>query len=196
MNCKDIIWFYRGLADEDLLVLASLLVYFKNKCIGRIRLSKELGITERMARKIIDKLTREEIVYGSFNKCLRKDLLRLYSDLFQTYTIDHKMLSILKTIDRDIMDLVEKYISDLRDYIVLATNDPHSIEIIGYTNNSSELHIPRIPHDFYTVYKELLKPLGIGNNVFFVLWRKYRRYHFEASIIYGLYMICIKCREE
>ena len=195
MNCKDLMRIYRGLADEDFLVLASMIVYLTNKCIGRVRLAKELGITERKARNIIDMLTKKGIIYGSINKCIVDELMRYYVDMVNTRELDNRKITFFKVIDQEIASLIEKHVVDLRDYIILAIKDPHAIEIIGYVDYKGEIHIPGVPVEYYGEYEKLLYTIDLGENTAFIIWRKYRKYYCEASLIYGLYMLCSRHRE-
>ncbi len=196
MNCREICSLYEELLGSNQLLFTALLVFLENKCIGRVRFSKELGIMERKARNIIAELVDRGIVEDSVEKCIVDEIYRKYHGLFTTIYSKRHYITFLKNITQEIIELINKHVVVLRDYIVLTLQEPCSLEVIGYVWDR-KISIPRVPPKYIEKYISSIPRKYLRDNSVFVIWSKdrYKKYYSETALYYGLYKICSMYRE-
>lgn len=184
--------FYNKESAIDL--LASLLVYNELKCSGRTHLMKKLGISERSARKIIKKLLDMGVLMKrKYDTCINEEINSDFLLENSILKINDRVITVTSGFCSSILETLDKNIVSLRDYIVVLNNDPECIELIGYYNSEKQQFVfPRVPLDYTRKYEKELAKMKLNRDSIIVIWKKYRPYRSIATLLYGLYMICLK----
>jgi len=188
--CSKIIELYENIVRDNDIVLALIIAYIEHGCIGRRRLSRILGLTERVARRIIDKLSSIGVLNKDLEICINPGFLNKYIEPIGLKTIDtgEYKLTMINS-DLELFKTIEDHLLDYRDYIVISTGKPDSIYIIGFIVNG-ELKIPRTPLEYIEEIKKQIPREVFNGNKVFIVWRNYRKYHSEASLLKATYKIC------
>jgi len=193
LNCNNLLALQSVFAGDPLL-LPAVLCFMLNKCLGRARLSRELGISERRARSILEKLIEIGVVESAVDRCISEIFVSKLDFTIHTRTLSgsSSTLTIISEIGDEIADLVENSVVAVRDYIVIHTGDPDALEVIGYVDSQGNIVLPRLPEELREKYVGILKYAEISPRSLFVLWRNYRKYFSEASLIKSLSILCSK----
>uniref|UniRef100_A0A7C4D7K8 Uncharacterized protein n=2 Tax=Staphylothermus marinus TaxID=2280 RepID=A0A7C4D7K8_STAMA len=190
MKCNKLVELSNLIDLNNLNALTTIYVYISEKCIGRVALSKILGVGEREARSVINYLKNTNILTGREETCINIELIDKYGLKINTVEIGRYNLSLIKIEDRDLINYIMKHIVKLRDHLVIRTQNPYSIEIIGFYNGFKHV-IPGLPNYLYDQYLEILVKQRMSKNTLFILWNQYRKYYCEAYVTNSLYNICL-----
>jgi len=179
--------------DENVLnKLATILIYLDEECVGRKRLEHVLGVTERRARSIIDELVSRKILYRKTATCIDDSFRDRY---FLRILYGDKGYSMIENVDIELLKTIDRFIHVFRDYLLISLNEPDSIDVIGYYIAGEKVFVfPRVPTEYYRIYIDALKEVHLDKDSILVFWRKYRKYLYEAGVIYSLYKMCSRDR--
>ncbi|MET1159905.1 MAG: hypothetical protein ABWW65_02995 [Thermoprotei archaeon] len=168
--------------------LATLLVYNKFKCIGRIALAKKLDISERKARNLIDKLISKNLLVHGTETCINTEVNSLIPSC-STIKQDKKLITLIKELSDELLDSIDKNIVLLRDTLIITLGNPWVFEVIGYIKGST-IAIPQTPKTIAKKYSELLKGISGTSNTLFIIWNTYKEHHHEAALILSIMKLC------
>jgi len=193
LECSNLLTL-QSVSAEDPLLLPAILCFVLNKCLGRTRLSRELGIRERRARSILEKLIEMGVVESGVDKCINDSFVNKLGFTIHTRTLSggSSTLTIISEVGDEIADLVKNRVVAVRDYIVIHACDPDALEVIGYVDGQGNIVLPRLPGNLRERYVDVLRYVGISPRSLIVLWRKYKKYFSEASLIRSLSILCSK----
>jgi predicted transcriptional regulator len=175
--------------EDDLTLLSAIIVFLKYNSVGRTRLAKELGVSDRRARSIINTLTEEGFVEDQGFKRV-SDRIKKLNEIITSIKRGGYHITIIINPGKEIIDLVKDHVVELRDYIVISLNNPYAVEVIGYSRNGA-LNLPQVPSNYAEHYARILRDIIVDDAVF-VVWRHYRRYYSEASLLLAMYNLCTK----
>jgi len=190
VNCKVLIELVERVKECYDIALPTITLYLMEKCIGRVNVAKKLRVSERTARKTISRLIEKRILVKSYDTCIDPSIASSIGEISSIELSSNRFLTILYVED-DILELVDKYTVALRDYVLIMVKDPRALEIIGYYDGHV-IVMPGVPSEYRSQYMKLLENISWRNKSVFIIWRKYRDYFSEASLLYGLYRVCLE----
>ncbi len=159
--------------------------------IGRHGLSRELDISERRARTLLEWLKNQKLidVHKAAGAEVKKDELttNLLDGMLCLYKSDYT-LALINNASKDVMDLIVNHILTARDEIVLSIGDPSILEMIGYVHGE-DLIAPGMPNHMMNTYRELVR--GIKGKALIAIYRG-RCPRCCAALMYTIYAICKK----
>jgi len=191
LSCKVLFNIFKGLSNEPVEELAVLLLYQRYTCLGRVAVAKKLGISERRARSLIDKLNKKGYLAKDLETCINTRSFPYNLSYCSTKFNNYYLTAFLEA-NLELLKLVERSITMLRDYIVLASRDPEVLEIVGYTSEG-RIYLPRVPRRMREKYArkiDKLIPQILSTPSLFIVWRSYKPYLSEACLLYSLYRLC------
>lgn len=179
-----------GINERDKIkYLSIILLYYENKCAGRIFVHKTLGYTERKTRSSISKLVDKGFLHKTnYSVCISEQASKALQGLvINRYILGKQVLVSINSFPQEILENIKYKILRFRDYIVIHTMDPYSLEITGYAIRD-KINIPGLPEELAIKYRKLIKDL-IGNNSLFILWNHYRKYIYDSIALFSLYKV-------
>ncbi len=173
-----------GNTEEKIYSLALILVLRDQPLIGRRRLSKILGLSERKVRTLIEKLAKQKMIERNMYALrLSAYISKLLENIsIKRITNEHKILMISEI--PGLCSILEEKIMDFRDHLVINIKNPDSIEVICCRTNSSII-IPRVPEYLKKTYEEIINKYvsSIKQDELIIFWRNYQPFLYDASVL-------------
>jgi len=191
LTCSELQDLYE-LLEGNLLLVAGTLCFIANKCIGRVHLSRELSISEREARNLLEELIRKGIVEDAIEKCVSESFISKLNFKIYSSELPDRVVTMILAVSEDLLHMLERHVVALRDLVVINVGDPTALEVIGYVDKRGRLLLPKVPTNYRRKYVEAIRELTIPSNTIFVFWTKYRRYYSEAALLISLATLCAK----
>ncbi|ADI31430.1 hypothetical protein [Staphylothermus hellenicus] len=179
-----------GMSEQDKIkYLSIILIYYENKCAGRVFVYKTLGYTERKTRSRINKLVDKGFLHKTnYSVCISEQASETLRGLvINRYDLGKQVLVSMNGFPQGILEDIKYKILRFRDYIVIYTMDPGSLEIIGYTIGD-KIDIPGLPGELAIKYERLVRDL-VENDSLFILWNHYRKYIYDSILLFSLYKV-------
>jgi len=173
-----------GNNEEKIYSLALILVLRDQPLIGRRRLSKILGLSERRVRTLIEKLIKHKMIEKNMYALkLSANMIKLLENInIKRITNKHKisMISIIP----NLCSILEEKIMVFRDHLVINIKDPNSIEVICCQTNSNII-IPRVPEYLKKKYEEIINKYvsSTRQDELIIFWKNYQPYLYDASVL-------------
>ena len=178
-----------GNNEEKTYSLALILVLKEQPLIGRIRLSKILGLSERKVRTLIEKLAKQGVVEKkTYALRLSQNIAKLLEEINIHRIIDEQNVLLINEIP-NLCILLENKIVSFRDYLVINIKDPESIEVVC-CRSGSNIIIPRVPENLKKKYIELINRYisEPKYDELIIFWKKYKPFLYDASILLTLHV--------
>lgn len=175
--------------QDKIRCLSIILLYIDYKCAGRIFVHKTLGYTERKTRSNIEKLVEKGFLQKTnYSICISEHASKLLGNLsINRKQIGKQILVSINGISHRLIHIVKYKLLRFRDYIVIYTMDPSSLEIIGYTINDT-IYIPGLPDDLLIYYRKIIEG-SVHGDALFILWNRYRKYIYDSVALFSIYKI-------
>lgn len=149
--------------------------------VGRVALSKMLGLTERTVRKI--------------TMLLKIGELHWLSSLLEKITINNINAPWLTCkpvlyggFSEELLNIVSRRIVLLRDFIIISSKEPGKVEVLGVLING-DLAYPGLVGEYCEPYLKLREILPRTNGLL-VCWRNYKRYLDDSVLLVSLAYLC------
>ncbi len=187
---------FRGSSILD--AFSTLLVLLEEQPMGRILLSKRLGIGERRIRSILSRLEEcnlieRDSIAGCFLSATVKELLEVLN--IRRYNTSHKQafITVLGNVCREMLECLDKRIVEIRDNIVIMTSNPKHLLALGFSIQG-ELYFPRVEGKYYnalvSMVSQTLSNQNLSGNYILVLWNNYKPWIYDAITLLSLYNSC------
>jgi len=183
ISCRDLVEATSRLRERGLVVVEafSVVLAVLAESVGRVALSKMLGLTERTVRRVATLLKSGELSW-------LRDLLREVA----TTTITAPWLTcqpVLYTgLSSELLEAVSRRVVLLRDFIVISSGEPSKLEVLGVLKNS-ELVFPGLVEECAEPYLRLRGVLPSTSGLL-VCWRNYKRFLDDSVLLYSLARLC------
>ncbi len=173
-----------GNNEEKIYSLALILALRDQPLIGRRRLSKILGLSERRVRTLIEKLIKHKMIEKNIYALkLSANTIKLLENIDIKRITNKYKISMISVIP-NLCSILEEKIMVFRDYLVINIKDPNSIEVICCRTNSNII-IPRVPEYLKKKYREIINKhvSSTKQDELIIFWRKYRPFLYDASVL-------------
>lgn len=173
-----------GNNEEKIYSLALILVLRDQPLIGRRRLSKILGLSERRVRTLIEKLIKHKMIEKNMYALqLSANTIKLLENINIKRITNKYKISMISIIP-NLCSILEEKIMVFRDYLVINIKDPNSIEVICCRTNSN-IVIPRVPEYLKKKYEEIINRYvsSTKQDELIIFWRNYRPFLYDASVL-------------
>ncbi len=173
-----------GNNEEKIYSLALILVLRDQPLIGRRRLSKILGLSERRVRTLIEKLIKHKMIEKNMYALqLSANTIKLLENIDIKRITNKYKISMISIIP-NLCSILEEKIMVFRDHLVINIKDPNSIEVICCRTNSNII-IPRVPEYLKKKYEEIINKhvSSTKQDELIIFWRNYRPFLYDASVL-------------
>ncbi len=173
-----------GNNEEKIYSLALILVLRDQPLIGRRRLSKILGLSERRVRTLIEKLIKHKMIEKNIYALkLSANTIKLLENIDIKRITNKYKISMISVIP-NLCSILEEKIMVFRDHLVINIKDPNSIEVICCRTNSN-ITIPRVPEYLKKKYEEIINKhvSSTKQDELIIFWRNYRPFLYDASVL-------------
>lgn len=192
ITCREISSIFSKLNPEKFVEEASILLPFiEERCIGRKALITKTGFSERKVRGIVDSLINRGILTKNNETCVDNGIYASLKEVKITrWELNgNYVVNTLCCFEPQFLELLSRFIVQLRDSIVIDLKDPWAFEVIGiyYRGN---LILPGVPNEAALQYIDLLKGPFLDGSIV-ILWRRFKKYLCEATVLHGLMKICL-----
>ena len=183
VGCSDLVELYVvaqkiGVNPVEMLSV-SLLV---KEGLGRVAISKKLGLSERTVRNILHALKASratEVVLGVLHRLQRR---LLHAPWLTCSPV------LYSGVGSDVTRVLLTHVVSARDYIVVYSGDPDKVEVVGVVE-SGRLEYPGIPQEIVGPYMELGNLVATSSGVL-VCWRNYVEHVDDAVLLVSLARLC------
>ncbi|MCD6196242.1 MAG: hypothetical protein J7J82_05615 [Staphylothermus sp.] len=173
-----------GNNEEKIYSLALILVLRDQPLIGRRRLSKILGLSERRVRTLIEKLIKHKMIEKNvYALKLSANTIKLLENINIKRITNKYKISMISIIP-NLCSILEEKIMVFRDHLVINIKDPNSIEVICCQTNSNII-IPRVPEYLKKKYEKIINKYvsSTRQDELIIFWKNYQPYLYDASVL-------------
>lgn len=173
-----------GNNEEKTYSLALILVLRDQPLIGRRRLSKILGLSERKVRTLIEKLAKHKMIEKDMYALkLSINTIKLLENISIKRIINEYKILMISEIP-SLCSILEEKIMNFRDHLVINIKNPDSIEVICCRTNSNII-IPRVPEYLKKKYEEIINKYvsSTKQDELIIFWRNYQPFLYDASVL-------------
>jgi len=173
-----------GNNEEKIYSLALILVLRDQPLIGRRRLSKILGLSERRVRTLIEKLIKHKMIEKNMYALkLSANTIKLLENINIKRITNKYKISMISIIP-NLCSILEEKIMVFRDHLVINIKDPNSIEVICCQTNSNII-IPRVPEYLKKKYEKIINKYvsSTRQDELIIFWKNYQPYLYDASVL-------------
>jgi hypothetical protein len=183
ISCRDLVEAALKLRslDLDAVDTFSVILAVLSEGVGRVAVSKMLGLTERSVRKVTTLLRNSELSWLS-GLLSRVVITRVTAPWLTCQPVLYTGLS------SELLEATCKRVVLLRDFIVISSREPSKIEVIGVLRNS-ELVLPGLVEEYAEPYLKIRELLPSTSGLL-VCWRNYRRFFDDSVLLYSLAQLC------
>ncbi len=163
---------------------AVMVLYCEEKCLGRIKASRILGLPERLIRRILDELvTKDLLVRNGKNTCISEKVLVI---LPRIHRVKHGKywITSYNVVDTRVLKNIKEHVTGFRDLLLLHTGDPRAFEVIGVMDG--ELVFPGVPDELSHRYSELISNTRIMKNRepgIVIVWNNYKPFIYDGYVL-------------